>query len=91
VIEVAILCGLFSVWFWAVLNDEEGIARPLTLLLVRTTWTKKWMSCPYCSGAWFAIIPSLLLYHDGWTRSIVTAFAAAAIAGLVGSNLAASE
>ena len=87
-IEVAVICGLFSFWLWSVLNDEDGIARPVTLLLVRHPWSKKWMSCPFCSGAWFAIIPSLILFHDPWDAAIITAFAAAAIAGMLGAYFA---
>lgn len=82
-IEVAVICGLFSVWFHTVLNDEEGIAAPVNRLLSRNPVTKKWMMCPWCSGAWFAIIPSLVLLHDPLDAAIITAFAAAAIAGIV--------
>jgi hypothetical protein len=84
-IEVAVVCGLFSLWFWTVLNDETGIAKPVHLLLLKTDVTKKWMICPWCSGAWFAIIPSLLLFHGDLIPAVVTAFAAAAIAGMLGS------
>lgn len=82
-IEIAILCGLFSVWIHTVLNDDTGIAKRLNRLLSRNAVTKKWMECPWCSGAWFAIIPSFILFHDPLDAAIVTAFAAAAIAGIV--------
>jgi hypothetical protein len=84
VIEVAVICGLFSVWFHTVLNDDTGIAKPVNHLLEKNSVTKKWMECPWCSGAWFAIIPSFILLHEPLDVAIVTAFAAAAIAGLVG-------
>jgi hypothetical protein len=85
VIEVAVICGLVSFWFWSVLNDETGIAKPVHHLLLKTDVTKKWMICPFCSGAWFAIIPSLILLHDPLDTAIITAFAAAAIAGILGA------
>jgi hypothetical protein len=84
-IEVAVIAGLFSVWFWTVLNDDTGIAKPVNHLLLKTDVTKKWMICPWCSGAWFAIIPSLILFHDPLGPALITAFAAAAIAGMLGS------
>jgi uncharacterized membrane protein YfbV (UPF0208 family) len=84
VITVAVICGLFSVWFHTVLNDDEGIFSPLNRLLRKNGYTEKFMECPWCSGAWFAIIPSLILFHDPLDAAIITAFAAAAIAGLIG-------
>jgi len=85
VIEVAVICGLFSFWFWSVLNDDTGIAKPVNHLLEKNDITKKWMICPFCSGAWFAIIPSLILLHDPLDVALITAFAAAAIAGVLGA------
>lgn len=82
-IEVAVICGLFAVWFHTVLNDDTGIAKPINHLLAKNPVTEKWMGCPWCSGAWFAIIPSFVLLHDPLPEAIITAFAAAAIAGLV--------
>ncbi len=83
-IEIAVICGLFSVWFHTVLNDDTGIARDLNHLLQKNKATKKWMECPWCSGAWFAIIPSFILLHNPLDVAVVTAFAAAAIAGMLG-------
>jgi hypothetical protein len=85
VISVAVICGLFGFWFWAVLNDDTGIAAPVSRLLEKNDFTKKWMICPFCSGAWFAIIPSLVLLHDPLDVALITAFAAAAITGILGS------
>ena len=84
-IEVAVISGLFSFWLWSVLNDETGIAKPVNHLLEKNPVTKKWMICPFCSGAWFAIIPSLILLHDPLDVALITAFAAAAIAGILGA------
>lgn len=84
-IEVALICGLVSFWFWSVLNDDTGIAKPVNHLLEKNSVTKKWMICPFCSGAWFAIIPSLILLHDPLDVALITAFAAAAIAGVLGA------
>jgi hypothetical protein len=87
-IEVALIAGLFSFWFWSVLNDDTGIAAPLNRLLEKNDYTKKWMICPFCSGAWFAIIPSLILFHEPLDQALITAFAAAAVTGMVGSYIA---
>lgn len=84
-IEVTIVAGLFGLWVWTVLNDEEGIAAPLARVLVKNRYSRKWLICPWCSGAWFAIIPSLILFHDPLASAIVTAFAAASITGMLGS------
>lgn len=84
-IEVALIAGLVSFWFWSVLNDETGIAAPLNRLLEKRDVTKKWMICPFCSGAWFAIIPSLILFHDPIGPALITAFAAAGLAGILGA------
>ena len=84
-IEVAVVCGLLGFWFWAVLNDDTGIAKHPNHLLQKNSWTNKWMECPFCSGAWFAIIPSLILLHDPLDEAIITAFAAAAVTGVLGA------
>lgn len=84
-ITVAVIAALFGFWFWTVLNDDEGIFSPLNRLLQKNGYTEKWMRCPWCSGAWFAIIPSLILFHDDLAPAVITAFAAAAITGLLGS------
>lgn len=84
-IEVALVAGLVSFWFWSVLNDETGIAAPLNRLLEKTDVTKKWMICPFCSGAWFAIIASLILHHDPIPSALITAFGAAGVAGILGA------
>ena len=86
-IEVAVIAGLFSLWIWCVLNDDAGIAAPIHRLLLRTRFTKKWMVCPWCSGAWFAIIASLIMFHDPLITGLITAVAAAAITGILGSYI----
>ena len=83
-IEVAVISGLVGFWFWSVLNDDEGIARPVHHALEKNSVTKKWMICPFCSGAWFAIIPSLILLHDPLDVALITAFAAAAVTAVLG-------
>ena len=84
-VSVALIAGLVGFWFWSVLNDETGIAKPVHNLLLKNTVTKKWMLCPFCSGAWFAIIPSLLLFHESLIPALITAFAAAAVTALLGA------
>lgn len=86
-IAVAVLAGLFGVWWHTVLNDDEGILSPLNGLLLKNDYTAKWMRCPWCSGAWFSISASLLLFHDPLAPAIITAFAAAAITGFIGSYI----
>lgn len=87
-ISVIIVAGLAGLWLWTVLNDDEGIAAPLHHLLLKHPITKKWMSCPWCSGAWFSIVASVILYHPSVLASIVVALAASAVCGLVGSYVA---
>ena len=87
VITIALICGLASVWLWTVLNDDTGILKPVNRLLDKHPISRKWMECPWCSGAWFAVIPSLILFHPTFFYAVVTALAAAAIAGIVGSYI----
>ena len=84
-ITVALVAGLAGFWIWTVLNDDTGIAAPLTRLLRRSSVTEKWMECPWCSGAWFSSIASLSLLHSGVAPAIVTAIAASAVCGMLGS------
>lgn len=86
-ISVAVIAGLASVWIWTVLNDDQGIAAPLTKLLRKNDFTQKWMECPWCSGAWFALAGVLILWDGGILSMIVVWLAASAIAGMVGSYL----
>lgn len=86
-ISVAVIAGLFGVWFHTVLNDDEGILAPVNHLLQRNQYTEKWMRCPWCSGAWFSIAGALVMFHDPLAPAIITAFAAAAITGFIGSYI----
>ena len=86
-ISVAVIAGLASVWLWTVLNDDQGIAAPLTKLLRKNDITRKWMECPWCSGAWFALAGTVALYREDIVTLIVIWLAASAIAGMVGSYL----
>lgn len=83
----ALLAGLTGFWIWTVLNDEEGLFRPVNRWMQRGYYRRKWMSCPWCSGAWFALAATLGLRppDDSIARTIVTALAAAAITGMLGS------
>lgn len=81
------IAGLFGVWWHTVLNDDEGILSPLNGLLQKNDYTEKFMRCPWCSGAWFSVVPSLLLFHDDLIPAVITAFAAAAITGFIGSYI----
>lgn len=82
-ITAAIIGGLAGLWFWTVLNDEDGIVGPLNRWLQKRPITNKWMSCPWCSGAWFSITASVLIYHPSIIDAIVTGVAAAAVCGLI--------
>lgn len=86
-IEVAIIAALVGTWFWSVLNDDEGIFSPVNALLQKNGYTNKFMRCPWCSGAWFSIIPSLVLFHEPLAPALITALAAAAITGILGSTI----
>lgn len=86
-IEVAVIAGLFGVWWHTVLNDDEGILSFLNGWLQKNDYTEKWMRCPWCSGAWFSIIPALVLFHDPLGHAVIVAFAAAAITGFIGSYI----
>lgn len=85
----ALLAGLAGLWIWTVLNDDEGIARPATLSLRKTEVTRKWMECPWCSGAWFATIATLptTIPAGDFFQAVVIALAAAAVTGLLGSYI----
>lgn len=84
----AIVAGsLCAVWFWTVLNDDTGIAKPIYRLLEKHPWSAKWMECPWCSGAWFALAATIPLYHPTIFAALVAGFAAAAITGLIGSYI----
>lgn len=84
----AILAGsLSAVWLWTVLNDDTGILKHLNRLLSKNRISKKWMECPWCSGAWFALAATIPLYHPTIFAAIVAGFAAAAITGLIGSYI----
>jgi hypothetical protein len=85
-IDKALTAGLAGLWAWTVLNDDKGILRGINAELdKRTTW-RKWMECPWCSGAWFAGLASLLLGYRP-SAKLVTAGAAAGVTGLIGSYL----
>lgn len=86
-IGVALISGLAGVWLWTVLNDETGIFSGVYARLDRLDITRKWIKCPWCSGAWFAIIASIAVFHPLDARTVVTALAAAGVTGLVGSYI----
>lgn len=86
-ISTTLIAGLASVWVWTVLNDDQGIAAPLTKLLRKNDLTQKWMECPWCSGAWFALAGVVILWDGSILSMIVVWLAASAIAGMVGSYL----
>ena len=83
----ALVAGLAGLWLWVVLNDEGGIFGFVPRLAAKTEYTRKWLSCPWCSGAWFSGLMSVALWHPSVIPTIITALAAAAITGLVGSYL----
>lgn len=83
----ALVAGLAGVWVWSVLNDEDGLFSGVPTLLNRWSWSEKWLQCPWCSGAWFSIAFSVSVYHPSVWETIVTALAAAAVCGLIGSYI----
>lgn len=84
-IASAVIAGLAGFWLWTVLNDEDGIFGFLNGLLAKNHITKKWMECPWCSGAWFSIIGSFILFHPSVPAAIVVSLAASAVCGMLGS------
>lgn len=84
-IESALVAGAAGLWLWVVLNDEDGVAQSLHKELLKKPITRQWMMCPWCSGAWFSIVASVILYHPSVGAAIVTALAASAVCGMVGS------
>lgn len=87
-ISAALVAGLAGVWLWSVLNDEDGMFKIVPRVLGKNRWTAKWLSCPWCSGAWFSIAASLIVFHPSVGAAVVTALAAAGVAGLLGSYIA---
>ena len=90
-IEVALLAGLAGLWVWAVLNDEDGFFKVVPHYLYRWHWSKKWLECPWCSGAWFSAAASIAVYHPSVVLTIVTALAAAAVCGVIGMYVGGME
>lgn len=86
-ITAAVTVGLGATWAWVVLNDDEGVAAPLTRLLRKSDITRKWMECPWCSGAWFALAGTLAVYRGDWLSLLVVWLAAATVVGVLGSYL----
>lgn len=86
-ITTAVIAGLAGLWLWTVLNDEDGILGPLNRLLQKNSITNKWMSCPWCSGAWFSITFSLFLFHPLTPAALIVALAASAICGVIASYI----
>lgn len=87
-LAIVLIAGLAGFWLWTVLNDDDGIFRRFKEWAVQYHYGKKWITCPWCSGAWLAGIASLALYEVADTsivRAIVIALAAAAITGMLGS------
>lgn len=84
-ISAAVVSGLAGLWVWSVLNDEDGMFGFATRTLQKNKWTEKWLVCPWCSGAWFSGTASLIVFHPSIALAIVTALAAAAVCGLLGS------
>ena len=84
-LALAIVAGLAGFWLWTVLNDEDGLFGFVARAAARLEMTRKWLSCPWCSGAWFSIAFSLILFHPSWGDAVITSIAAAAVCGALGS------
>lgn len=82
-----IAAGLIAFWGWQVLN-MDGPLTWLRDLLMYLPFGAKLVVCPYCIGAWFALVSALLLdlaTHDVSWLTPLTGLAAAGLVGLVGS------
>ena len=86
-IAATLVGGLAGLWIWVVLNDEEGILSWLNRALAKHPVSLKWMTCPWCSGAWFAGAAAIAVYHPSIVAAVVVALAAAAVTVLIGSYL----
>ena len=86
-ITAALVAGLAALWLWSVLNDDDGMFAVVPRTLTRWSWSEKWLRCPWCSGAWFAIAASVAVYHPSVAATVVTALGAAGVTGLLGSYI----
>lgn len=83
-----LIAALAALWGWMNLNDDTGIFGFIPRAAERVGGLReKGLKCPWCSGAWLAIAATLLLRSAGDPigYTIVAAFAAAAVTGLLGS------
>lgn len=79
------VAGMAGFWIWVVLNDEDGLFAPVNRWAKKKPRREKWMTCPWCAGAWFAILGTAAFLAEGVARAAVYALAAAAVTGLLGS------
>lgn len=82
---IVLASGMAGFWIWVVLNDEDGLFGPVSRWAKKSPRREKWLSCPWCAGAWFSILATLAFLVDGVARIAVYALAAAALTGLLGS------
>jgi len=87
VISVMIVSGMAGLWVWEVLNDDEGLFGFVPRIAHRWRWTRKLLTCAWCSGAWFSGAMSLTLYHPSPAAALITALASASVCGVIGSYL----
>ena len=87
VLATVVVAGLAGFWCWTVLNDPDGLFKRLNRWAKKTYYGNKWISCPWCSGAWFAILAAVALREpeEAWYRTLAIAIAAAAVTGMLGS------
>lgn len=85
----AVVVGLAAFWAWTV-TSMAGPFTPLRRALLRLPAGSKLVGCPFCLGAWYSIIGTVVLHAATQTLSWQTpavALAAAGVCGLLGSYL----
>lgn len=83
----AALAGAAALYVWVLASQlHTPIIRPIQKWL-RTGWRRPMISCPWCSGFWLGIAFTVALqwHRLDWIVTPITALAAAAICGYVGS------
>lgn len=86
-----LVAGLAAVWGWQVLNMPAA-PPPISWIssgLRRLPRGDHLVGCPFCIGAWLAIVGVLVqtYNHLSWTATPVACLAAAGLTGIIGTLL----
>lgn len=73
---------------WRLAAVDEIGDNPRNWLLDRAPWLQKWLFCPWCAGAWFAVgWWAAFEIWPRWTLIVATPFAISLLVGLTAKNL----